>query len=123
MGRGQRGAGDLLQVCFGLDLDEQHRSGFAYGLAVYQLEYSRNLIFAEGARSVTMRVLASELHKYEGHEVVIAGWLHRRRQHGKMTFAIVRDRTGLAQALTFDPAVMDQLAKIPEETPWKSPVR
>ena len=63
-----------------------------------------------------MRVLASELHEYEGHEVVIAGWLHRKRQHGKMTFAIVRDRTGLAQALTFDPAVMDQLAKIPEET-------
>ncbi len=22
-------------LCFGLDLDEQHRSGFAYGLAVY----------------------------------------------------------------------------------------
>jgi hypothetical protein len=37
-------------LCFGLDLDEQHRSGFAYGLAVYQLEYSRNLIFADGAR-------------------------------------------------------------------------
>jgi hypothetical protein len=36
-------------LCFGLDLDEQHRSGFAYGLAVYQLEYSRNLIFADGA--------------------------------------------------------------------------
>ena len=37
-------------LCFGLDLEEQQRSGFAYGLAVYQLEYSRNLIFAEGAR-------------------------------------------------------------------------
>jgi hypothetical protein len=36
-------------LCFGLDLDEQHRSGFAYGFAVYQLEYSRNLIFADGA--------------------------------------------------------------------------
>ena len=36
-------------LCFGLDLDEQHRSGFGYGLAVYQLEYSRNLIFADGA--------------------------------------------------------------------------
>jgi hypothetical protein len=35
-------------LCFGLDLDEQHRSGFGYGLAVYQLEYSRNLIFADG---------------------------------------------------------------------------
>ena len=37
-------------LCFGLDLDEQQRSGFGYGLAVYQLEYSRNLIFADGAR-------------------------------------------------------------------------
>ena len=36
-------------LCFGLDLDEQHRSGFGYGFAVYQLEYSRNLIFADGA--------------------------------------------------------------------------
>ena len=36
-------------LCFGLDLDEQHRSGFVYGFAVYQLEYSRNLIFADGA--------------------------------------------------------------------------
>ena len=36
-------------LCFGLDLDEQLRSGFGYGLAVYQLEYSRNLIFADGA--------------------------------------------------------------------------
>lgn len=37
-------------LCFGLDLDEQHRSGFGYGFAVYQLEYSRNLIFTDGAR-------------------------------------------------------------------------
>ena len=37
-------------LCFGLDLDEQHRSGFGYGFAVYQVEYSRNLIFADGAR-------------------------------------------------------------------------
>ena len=39
-------------LCFGLDLDEQQRSGFGYGFAVYQLEYSRNLIFADG---VTMQ--------------------------------------------------------------------
>ena len=35
-------------LCFALDLDEQHRSGFGYGFAVYPLEYSRNLIFADG---------------------------------------------------------------------------
>ena len=36
-------------LCFGLDLDEQHRSGFGYGYSIYQLEYSRNLIFESGA--------------------------------------------------------------------------
>src|ERR1700726_1845114 len=35
-------------LCFGLDLDEQQRSGFGYAFAVYQVEYSRNLIFADG---------------------------------------------------------------------------
>ena len=36
-------------LCFGLDLDEQERSGFGYSYSVYQLEYSRNLIFTSGA--------------------------------------------------------------------------
>lgn len=35
-------------LCFGLDLDEQARSGFRYGYSVFQVEYSRNLIFAYG---------------------------------------------------------------------------
>ena len=37
-------------VCFGLDVDEQARSGFGYAYSVYQVEYSRNLLFADGAR-------------------------------------------------------------------------
>jgi len=37
-------------LCFGLDLDEQQRSGFGYALSVYQVEYSRNLVFADGRR-------------------------------------------------------------------------
>jgi len=36
-------------LCFGLDLDEQTRSGFRYSYSIYQLEYSRNLLFASGA--------------------------------------------------------------------------
>jgi hypothetical protein len=35
-------------LCFGLDLAEQHRSYFSYAYAVYQVEYSRNLIFSSG---------------------------------------------------------------------------
>jgi hypothetical protein len=37
-------------LCFGLDLAEQRASGFRYAYSVFQAEYSRNLIFACGAR-------------------------------------------------------------------------
>jgi len=36
-------------LCFGLDLEQQRRSGFGYAYSIYQLEYSRNLIFDSGA--------------------------------------------------------------------------
>jgi len=37
-------------LCFALDVDEQERSGFRYAYAVYQLEYSRNLLFRVGGQ-------------------------------------------------------------------------
>jgi hypothetical protein len=37
-------------LCFGLDLDHQRRSGFGYCYSVYQVEYSRNLLFKVGAQ-------------------------------------------------------------------------
>jgi hypothetical protein len=36
-------------LCFGLDLAEQERSRFVYDYSIYQVEYSRNLLFASGA--------------------------------------------------------------------------
>ncbi len=35
-------------LCFGLDLDEQQRSGFCYAYSVYQVGYSRNQLFHSG---------------------------------------------------------------------------
>lgn len=35
-------------LCFGLPQEEQRRSGFAYQFSVYQIEYSRNLVFHSG---------------------------------------------------------------------------
>jgi hypothetical protein len=35
-------------LCFALDFEEQKRSGFRYQYSSYQLEYSRNLVFAVG---------------------------------------------------------------------------
>ena len=54
----QRAIGRLSQVCerwiystclcFALDFEEQRRSGFRYHYSTYQIEYSRNLVFAVG---------------------------------------------------------------------------
>jgi hypothetical protein len=41
-------------LCFGLDPDEQRRSRFRYQFSVYQVEYSRNLIFADGQKMQTL---------------------------------------------------------------------
>lgn len=37
-------------LCFGLDLADQETSGFVYDYSIYQAEYSRNLLFNNGAR-------------------------------------------------------------------------
>ncbi|MGH8914602.1 MAG: hypothetical protein ACRDZM_08830, partial [Acidimicrobiia bacterium] len=37
-------------LCFGLTLEEQERSTFRYGYSIYQVEYSRNLLFHLGGQ-------------------------------------------------------------------------
>ena len=61
------------------------------------------------------RTLAAGLPAKVGQHVMIAGWLHRKRQLKSMTFLIVRDRSGLAQAVLTDPAAI-RAAALPEET-------
>ena len=69
------------------------------------------------------RVLASELSAHVGETVQVSGWLHRRRELKHVTFLILRDRTGLAQAVvpggseqgSGAPAV-PAIPAIPEET-------
>ena len=61
------------------------------------------------------RVLASELSARVGETVQVSGWLHRRRELKSVTFLILRDRTGLTQAV-LPGAATEQLADIPEET-------
>lgn len=41
-------------LCFGLDLADQDRSLFRYSYAIYQVEYSRNLLFRSGAQMETV---------------------------------------------------------------------
>nr|WP_152992364.1 aspartate--tRNA(Asn) ligase [Nonomuraea pusilla] len=46
------------------------------------------------------RVLSAELAQHAGQRVTIAGWVHRRRHLKSVSFLVVRDRSGLAQAVT-----------------------
>lgn len=44
-----------------------------------------------------MRILSSELPRHVGKRVHVSGWLHKRRDLGKITFLVLRDRHGLMQ--------------------------
>jgi nondiscriminating aspartyl-tRNA synthetase len=63
------------------------------------------------------RVLAADLPQHVGEQVRVAGWLHRRRELKSVTFLVVRDRSGLAQAVL---CAQDEAAAaasgLPEET-------
>jgi nondiscriminating aspartyl-tRNA synthetase len=62
------------------------------------------------------RVLAAHLREHVGEEVRLAGWLHRQRRLSRVSFLIVRDRSGLGQVVVDDPDAADHLAELPAET-------
>lgn len=48
------------------------------------------------------RILSSEVSKHVGKKVIMAGWVHAKRNHGKISFIDLRDKDGLTQ-LVFIP--------------------
>ncbi|MGW4420511.1 aspartate--tRNA(Asn) ligase [Streptosporangium sp. NPDC004631] len=66
--------------------------------------------------SPVRRTLAAELPRRIGRQVTVQGWLHRRRTLKSVAFLILRDRSGLAQAVVTDPEAMTMVGGYPEET-------
>ncbi|CAN5697325.1 aspartate--tRNA(Asn) ligase [soil metagenome] len=62
------------------------------------------------------RVPAASLSEHIGETVHIAGWLHRYRQLGKISFLILRDRSGLAQIVVGNPVLQDEIARLGNES-------
>ncbi len=69
-----------------------------------------------GSSLTPARVRAKSLADHIGRSVALAGWLHRYRQLGKISFLILRDQSGLAQIVVDDPALRERLTGLGNES-------
>ncbi|HLT19737.1 MAG TPA: aspartate--tRNA(Asn) ligase [Thermomicrobiales bacterium] len=62
------------------------------------------------------RIPTRALPEHAGETVRLAGWLHRFRQLGKISFLILRDHTGMAQVVLTEPEQIEQVAALGHES-------
>jgi nondiscriminating aspartyl-tRNA synthetase len=62
------------------------------------------------------RVFTEALPRHVGERVRIAGWLHAKRELSRVSFLVLRDATGLAQAVLDAAERRRQLSELPSET-------
>jgi nondiscriminating aspartyl-tRNA synthetase len=62
------------------------------------------------------RISTTDLSSHVGERVRLAGWLHRLRRLSGVSFLILRDGKGLAQIVVDDPALIERLAALHNES-------
>lgn len=66
------------------------------------------------------QVYIDDIHKHEGKEVIIKGWLQTKRSSGKIQFLIIRDGTGTIQGVVsakeVSPEVFQQFDEVTQES-------
>jgi hypothetical protein len=73
-------------LCFALDVEEQERTWFHYDYSIYQVEYSRNLLFVDGAQmeQVFQRMVDRTRARLDIRQLrTLFGAKRRPRSHGK----------------------------------------
>jgi nondiscriminating aspartyl-tRNA synthetase len=74
------------------------------------------MISIETTPTSAARVLAADLPAHVGRAVTVEGWLHRRRSLKSVTFLVLRDRTGLVQAVFTTPEQLAGVEGVGEES-------
>ena len=69
-----------------------------------------------------MHVYVDEVHKHVGQQVTIRGWLYHRTDKGKLRFLLVRDGTGIIQAVVFKKAVLPEVFEAADSITQESSV-
>ncbi len=62
------------------------------------------------------RIWTTQLQEHSGQRVKLAGWLHRQRQLRSHTFLLLRDGAGVTQVVLDDPALIQTLAGLHNES-------
>ncbi|MFQ5648800.1 MAG: asparagine--tRNA ligase [bacterium] len=71
---------------------------------------------------MTEKVYVAEVSDFVGQEVTIYGWLYNKRSSGKLWFLLVRDGTGIIQAVVFKGNVSEELFQRCEQVTQESSV-
>jgi len=62
------------------------------------------------------RAMTTEISKNIGKEVTLSGWIHKLRKLGGISFLVLRDRSGIAQAIIDGSTENEKLAELTTET-------
>ncbi len=66
------------------------------------------------------RVYISDIDNYAAQTVTLSGWVYNRTHKGKLVFIMLRDGTGMIQAVIFkgnvEPELFDQMTRLPQES-------
>jgi len=68
------------------------------------------------------KVYISEVHKHNGQEVTLQGWLYNKRSSGKLWFLLVRDGTGAMQSVIFKGNVSEETFQACQEVTQESAI-
>ncbi|GAB4337847.1 MAG: asparagine--tRNA ligase [Calditrichia bacterium] len=66
------------------------------------------------------RVYIEDIHKYEGQEVTLAGWLYNKRSSGKVKFILLRDGTNIIQCVMVKSQLPEEVFEAPDDAGLES---